>query len=125
MPPDAEDPKEEVPVIARAQPDVIGNRLKFSTSFKDEPLFEGQAKVYPDSVKVIDERYRMFDIGSSSDMDLYSTIRLSHRRAGRYVVISEESMQWNEQKGTWVVVMLVQERMFKTINTSDLDPSNL
>lgn len=109
-------------VKPREVPDVIGNRLKFSNSWKPEPQFEMQAKIYPDSVRVISEAPQMFDVSSPQDMQRYSDILLSHRQYGRFIITSDESQEWHESKGTWMIMMRVQERVFKTISTSDLNP---
>ncbi len=121
---DAEAPKIQVKESeAPSKADPVGNKLKFSTSFKEDPMFEGQAKLYPESVKVVDERYIFLNVNSKADMDRYSEIRLSNLRHGRYVITSDEKMQWSDQQQTWLVVFRIQERMFKSFLTNEGPPS--
>lgn len=107
----------------RRDVDPLGNRLKFSTSWADEPVIDRQAQIYPDTVKVVSERYRVFDMSSEIDMEEYSKLRLSSAMKGRYYITSDELQQWSDAKGTWLVAFRVQERMFKTHLTSTQDPS--
>lgn len=104
--------------------DTVGNKLKFSTTWQTSPCFEGQAQLYPDSVKVVDERYAVFDMNSKSDMDRYSEIKLSSSRRDKYLITSEEREQWSEAKGSWLVSFRYQERMFKSYLTSHQVPSD-
>lgn len=106
----------------RAAVDVLGNRLKFSTTWVEEPVIEHQARLYPDAVKVISERYRVFDLSSEADMEEYSRLRLSHSNHAKFRITSEELMQWSDAKGTWLVAFRVQERLFKTHLTSNQIP---
>lgn len=117
-------PEQETPVAPKREVDPVGNKLKFSDSYSDVPFFAGQAKVYPDSVKIVSEHYMVFDVSNPQDMEKYSTIRSSDREHSKYRIMSDERIQWHEQRSTWLVLMLVQERMFKTIYTNQTDPSS-
>lgn len=101
----------------------VVNRLRFSGSFSPTPAFEGQARLYPDTVKVIDERYLIFDVSSKTDMDRFAEIMNSSRERGRFNVVSDETLQWSEAKSTWILMIKVQERVFKTLHTRQSDPS--
>ncbi len=122
--PEEEAAAQEPAVAPKREVDPVGNKLKFSDSYAENPFFVGQAKVYPDSVKVVSEQYMVFDVSNPQDMERYSTIRGSDREQSKYRIISDEKIQWHEQRCTWLVLMLVQERMFKTIYTNQSDPSS-
>lgn len=109
---------------ARPPVDALGNRLKFSSTWVEEPVFEHQARLYPDSVKVVAEKYKVFDMSSEADMEEYSKLRLSNALKGKFCITSDEFMQWSEAKSTWLVAFRVQERMFKTHLTSNQSPSD-
>jgi hypothetical protein len=113
-----------IPTAPRKPVDVLGNRLKFSKNYQQEPVIHGQAKLYPDSVRIVGESYRIFDACKVEDMQAYSDIRLSHLDSGRFIITSEETRQWTEAKGTWLILLRVQERMFKTFSTSSLTPDS-
>lgn len=117
-----DDSSAAVPVQPREPVDPIGNRLKFSTDYATEPVCHLQARLYPDSVKVVGESYKVFDVHKPEDMQRYSDIRMSHYSYGRYILTSEENLQWNESKGTWLVLVRVQERVFKTFSTASTTP---
>ena len=87
-----------------------------------EPEIAHQARIYPDTVKILSERYRAFSVKNESDMLLYSEIKLSDSVGGKYRITSSESLQWVEQEGTWSILLRYQERIFKTTHTSQTNP---
>lgn len=97
-------------------------KLRHSANWSEIPCVNGQAKLFPDTVKVVDERYMTFVAGNKADMDVYSEIRMSCSAGGKYKIVSEEAPHWDEKSGNCVIVMRVQERLFKVTRTSQSDP---
>ena len=99
------------------------NRLKFSETWSDLPAFAGQEKVYPDTVKIVEERYWTFDTTSDEDMKAYSKFSLSHHQNTTYRIIERSAPVWSESKQAHVIVLCVQRRQFKSMLTSNTDPN--
>ena len=118
---DAAAEKQE-PETPRGRPDSLGNRLKFSENYAENPHVPGQARLYPDTVKVVSERYRTFLVSDEADMQLYSEIKLSDAAGGHFRITSTELQQWDAERGTWCILLRYQERMFKTTRTSATNP---
>lgn len=112
------------PARKRKAVDRVHSRLSLSSSWQSEPLVAGQAELYPDTVKVISERYMTLDVASQVDMDTYSKIAMSHDQNGHYRITLEKEPQWDDKQGTYKILLRVQERMFKTTKTSDLIPGD-
>lgn len=121
--PKAEDDT-SVPSNPRPEVDVVGNRLKFSVNYGFEPTIAGQAILYPESVRVVGEKYRLFDVANTEDMEEFSKIRMSHLAGGRWKITSDEMTKWCEQRSTMLVALRIQERMFKTLSTTTLVPED-
>jgi hypothetical protein len=113
------------PPVQASPPDRLANALRFSSNYVSIPELEGQAKAYPDSVKVVDTRYRTFDTSKPTDMDEYSEIWISHKAGGQYIFDSDEKLEWDAANSRWLLLVRVSTRMFKTTQTSRTNPDNL
>lgn len=120
----SQEQEQQVEAEKRKEVDPIANKLRYSISWSDDPQVPGQAKLYPETVKTVAIRYRVFDVKSESDMAQYSAICLSHASRGHFLISSGEDKQWDADKKTWLILMQVHERMFKTLKTSSLDPQD-
>jgi hypothetical protein len=109
---------------AEPRPSQLENRLKFSENWNDAPAFLGQEQAFPDSVKVVEEKYWTFITTESADMDKYSEISLSHAQGSGYKIIERSSPVWSENKQAHVLVLCVQRRQFKSMLTSNTDPND-
>lgn len=109
---------------ARDVSEVYRKKLLHSANYSDTPYLKNQADLFPDSVKVVEEKYHTFCVASPEDMDRYSEIRMEDRNRGKYHITSEEKLQWHEEKGSWQVIFRAQRRMFKTLKTTNQDPEN-
>ncbi len=105
--------------------DPIENRLKFSTTWKATPSFAGQARMYPDTVRVVDERYYSLDTSNKEDMDQFSKIQLSSDADSTYRITERGAPVWSEARKAHVILLCVQQREFKSMLTSQTDPSEI
>lgn len=127
--PDPDTPADEVPAEApvdmpvAVRPDRLKSALTFASNWSSTPATPNQAKLYPDTVKNVDVRYRTFDVTSSNDMDLYSKIVLSNEEGGQYYFSSAELLNWCPLKSTTFLTVRVTERAFKSIHTSTTNPT--
>lgn len=123
-----EDPDTEPPAVPAIEspppprPDRMANALVFSGTWAPEPCIPMQAQAYPDTVKVVDVRYRIFDTSNPADMDDYSKIWLSHHAKGSRVFDSNETLEWDANHGRWKLLVRVATRAFKTTHTSQTNP---
>jgi hypothetical protein len=114
-----------VPVVRkdRIDPyDRVAERFHFG-DLVDEPVFEGQADRYPDSVVETDLRFVQIRTDQVDDQAKYSQLQLSTRVRGSKIILWESPPQWDPAHGVWHVLLKVSTRKFRTLTTARTDKS--
>jgi hypothetical protein len=102
----------------------IRNKLHASGSWSEYPQEAGQATRFPSTVRTHAITYQLFDVSSPASMARYSEIRLCDLEQSRYVFAGPEAIQWDLPNGRCFILVLVEERRFLALKTTDTHPND-
>ncbi len=121
--PDIEEaPEEAGPSAQQLEITRIKNATRFSDNWNPEPFFKDQENVWPDTMRIVEERYEMFNVLEEEEMKRYSSIKLASKRGGHHRVIAELPPQWDDSKKTFFILLHYRRREFKTPFESETNP---
>ncbi len=98
--------------------DPVGKRLVFSELWGDEPhpACPEQRIAYPETVKVVEVRTRILDVGKEEDNEFLAELELSSERLGRYEIVGEPKWRFVvEPVPTWYALVRYRVYRFKQL----------